>query len=151
MVTLYGKKNVNKLFCAKMFQDTSIIYLPTHTHHVLVTHLQIKDVNHTYRKIPLTFKNIIIILDCIACSVTITEMPTSRDLKSGDCLFFTPPLPPRKIDLAPNGNDLGHYMSSYMMYILSKLNSRNNLCQGQKYPRNSTVNKKNSSFELKMG
>ena len=28
--------------------------------------------------------------------------------------------PPRKIDPAPNGNDLGHYMTSYMMYILSK-------------------------------
>ena len=50
----------------------------------------------------------------------ITEMPTSGDLKSGDCLFFTPPAPPRKIDPAPNGNDLGHYMMSYMMYILSK-------------------------------
>ena len=46
-----------------------------------------------------------------------TEMPTSGDLKSGDCLFFTTP---RKIDPAPNGNDLGHYMTSYMMYILSK-------------------------------
>ena len=33
--------------------------------------------------------------------------------------FFTNP-PPRKIDPAPNGNDLGHYMTSYMMYILSK-------------------------------
>ena len=36
-----------------------------------------------------------------------------------------PPLPPhthtqRKIDPAPNGNDLGHYMTSYMTYILSK-------------------------------
>ena len=54
-------------------------------------------------------------------------MPTSGDLKSGDCLFFTTPPPPefqrlapRKIDPAPNGNDLGHYMTSYMMYILSK-------------------------------
>ena len=28
--------------------------------------------------------------------------------------------PPRTIDPAPNGNDLGHYMTSYMMYILSK-------------------------------
>ena len=43
-------------------------------------------------------------------------MPTSGDLKSGDCLFFThyppefhrhPSPPPRKIDPAPNGNDLG--------------------------------------------
>ena len=48
-------------------------------------------------------------------------MPTSGDLKSGDCPFFTtPPPPPRKIDPAPNGNDLGHYMTSYIMYILSK-------------------------------
>ena len=31
-----------------------------------------------------------------------------------------PPQKPRKIDPAPNGNDLGHYMTSYMMYILSK-------------------------------
>ena len=28
--------------------------------------------------------------------------------------------PPRKIDPAPNGNGLGHYMTSYMMHILSK-------------------------------
>ena len=52
------------------------------------------------------------------------EMPTSGDLKSGDCLFFTTPpefqQPPRKIDPAPNGNDLRHYMMSYVMYILSK-------------------------------
>ena len=54
------------------------------------------------------------------------EMPTSGDLKSGDCLFFSPPppristTPPLEIDPAPNRNDLGHYMMSYMMYILSK-------------------------------
>ena len=51
-------------------------------------------------------------------------MPTSGDLKLGDCPFFTTPTPtppaPRKIDPAPNGNDLGHYMTSYIMYILSK-------------------------------
>ena len=52
-------------------------------------------------------------------------MPTSGDLKSGDSLFFTAPgistdPPPRQIDPAPNGNDLGHYMKSYMRYILSK-------------------------------
>ena len=36
--------------------------------------------------------------------------------------FINPPRPPppRKIDPAPNGNDSGHYMTSYMMYILSK-------------------------------
>ena len=55
------------------------------------------------------------------------EMPASGDQKSGDCLFFTnppefqqPPTPPPKIDPAPNGNDLRHYMMSYVMYILSK-------------------------------
>ena len=31
-----------------------------------------------------------------------------------------PPPPQRKIDPAPNGNDLAHHMTSYMMYILSK-------------------------------
>ena len=50
-------------------------------------------------------------------------MPTSEDLKSGDCLFSlppgispTPPPPPEKLTQppAPNGNDLGHYMTSYM-------------------------------------
>ena len=51
-------------------------------------------------------------------ALRLLEMPISGDLKSGDCLFFTPA--PRKIDSAPNGNDLGHYMTSYMMYILSK-------------------------------
>ena len=61
----------------------------------------------------------------------ISEMPTSGDLKSGDCLFFTTPPPrnfnetppPRRIDPVPNGyngNDSGPYMTSYMMYILSK-------------------------------
>ena len=58
-----------------------------------------------------------------------TVMPTSRDLKSEDCLLFhnpppgistTPPPPPEEIDPAPKGNDLGHYMTSYMMNILSK-------------------------------
>ena len=36
--------------------------------------------------------------------------------------FQRPPLPPRprKIDPAPNRNDLGHYITSYMMNILSK-------------------------------
>ena len=39
--------------------------------------------------------------------------------KIGSLSFFYPP-PPKKIDPAPNGNDLGHNMTSYMMYILSK-------------------------------
>ena len=47
-------------------------------------------------------------------------MPTSGDLKLEDCLFFTTAQnlndPP-----APNGNDLGHYMMSYMMYTLSNI------------------------------
>ena len=51
-------------------------------------------------------------------------MPTSGDLKS----FFTtppefqrtPPPPPEKLTQGPNGNDLEHYMTSYMMFILSK-------------------------------
>ena len=46
------------------------------------------------------------------------EMPASGDLKLGDCSMT--PLPHRKIDPVPNGNDWGHYMTSYMMYILSK-------------------------------
>ena len=63
-------------------------------------------------------------------SVCQRSQPRSGDLKSGDCLFFTtppgistnpPPPQKKKIDPAPNGNDLGHYnMASYMMYILSK-------------------------------
>ena len=58
--------------------------------------------------------------------VVLSEMPTSGDLKLGDCLFFTTPPefqqppPPRNIDPASNGNDLEHYMASYMIYILSK-------------------------------
>ena len=55
------------------------------------------------------------------------EMPTSRDLKSGDCFFFhypppefQPPLLSEKIDPVPNVNDFGHYMTSYMMHIFSK-------------------------------
>ena len=53
-------------------------------------------------------------------------MPTLGDLKSGGSLFFSAPPgistdhAPRQIDPAANGNDLGHYMKSYMNYILSK-------------------------------
>ena len=51
-------------------------------------------------------------------------MPTSGDLKSADSLFFHYPRnfsgPPRQIDPVPNGNGLGHYIKSYMSYILSK-------------------------------
>ena len=46
-------------------------------------------------------------------------MPTSGHLKLEDCLFFTtpqnlndPPPPPKKIDPAPNRNDLEYYMMS---------------------------------------
>ena len=54
--------------------------------------------------------------------------PTSGDLKSGDSLFFysppristEPPPAPQQIAPAPNRNDLGHYMKSYMTNILSK-------------------------------
>ena len=58
---------------------------------------------------------------------TVTEMPTSGDLKSWDSLFFTTPQnfnrphpPPWQIDPAPKGNDLGHYKKSYMKYIISR-------------------------------
>ena len=90
--------------------------------------------------------------------LTFADMPTSGDLKSGDCLFFTTPAPPgismtpppkKKIDPAPNVNDLGHYMTSYMMNILSKFEII--VLMLQKCPRNRTAKKKNSSFELKMG
>ena len=55
-------------------------------------------------------------------------MPTSGDLKSGDSLFSTTyPPPSQEIQWAPPpphpdkyGNDKGHYMRSYMKYILSK-------------------------------
>ena len=47
-------------------------------------------------------------------------MPTSGDLKSTeDSLFLTTRPHPKQIDPAPNGNDLGHHMKSYMKYILS--------------------------------
>ena len=86
-------------------------------------------------------------------------MPTFRDLK-----FSLPPRnfnpPPRKIDPVPNGNDLGHYMTSYMIYILSKFEIIilmleiifvNMTKYVHKCPRNRTANKKKSSFELKKG
>ena len=42
------------------------------------------------------------------------SLPPPRDLQ------WPPPPTSRKIDPAPNGNGLGHYMTSYMMHILSK-------------------------------
>ena len=83
-------------------------------------------------------------------------MPTSGDLKSGDCLFFTTPPPristtlpptPQKID--PAGNDLGHYNDVLHDVHTIKIqnhrfDARNNLCQMTKYvqkcPRNRTTN-----------
>ena len=53
-------------------------------------------------------------------SETTAEMPTTGELKSGDCLFFLHYPPPGASTKPPNGNDLGHYMTSYMMYIPSK-------------------------------
>ena len=54
--------------------------------------------------------------------MTIAEMPTSGDLKSGHFFHYPTPTPtPQKIDPAPNGNDLGHYMKSYMKYIAIKM------------------------------
>ena len=78
-----------------------------------------------------------------------TEMPTSGDLKSGDCLFL---LPPPKILTQPPME-----MTEDIIWCLTwrtyyqNSNARNNLCQWQKCPRNHTADKKNSSFELKMG
>ena len=55
-------------------------------------------------------------------AMTIAEMPTSGDLKSGHFFHYPTPTPtPQKIDPAPNGNDLGHYMKSYMKYIAIKM------------------------------
>ena len=75
-----------------------------------------KDAFHFNTKVPCFFNSL--------SPDILTEIPTSGDLKSGDCLFFTTPPPrnfketapppPRKIDPAPNVNDLGHYMTSYM-------------------------------------
>ena len=39
--------------------------------------------------------------------------------KIGRLSFFHYP-PPEKLTTVPSGNDLGHYMTSCMMYILSK-------------------------------
>ena len=58
--------------------------------------------------------------DLLILVITFTEMPTSGDLKSTeDSLFLTIRPLPQQIDPAPNGNDLGHHMKSYMKYILS--------------------------------
>ena len=65
---------------------------------------------------------------------SISEMPTSGDLKSGDSLFFTT-LPPRKFNEPPlpnpnkYGNDIGHYMKSYLKICDHRFDARNNLFQ----------------------
>ena len=89
------------------------------------------------------------------------EMPTSGDLKSAVYLFLTTPNGfPRfqQIDPAPNGNDLWHYMKSYMRYILSKfttivLNVRNNLWQWLNTCKNApeTVLREKFKFRAKNG
>ena len=59
-----------------------------------------------------------------------TEMPTSRDLNSGDSLFCTTPTPPMSRPSPPHaqidpaaklwhGNDLGHYLKSYSHRAIS--------------------------------
>ena len=58
----------------------------------------------------------------LACNA---EMPTSGDLKSGVSLFFTTPPPPNECQqphhpAPPSCHGFGHYMKSYMKYILSK-------------------------------
>ena len=58
---------------------------------------------------------------------------------------FQRPPPPR------NGNDWGIIWRVTWCTYYRNSNARKNLCQWQKCPRNHTANKKNSSFELKMG
>ena len=67
------------------------------------------------------------------------EMPTSGDLKSGDCLFFHHPPqnfndPRLEIDPAPNRNDLDHYNEVFHELHTIKIchhrfDARKNLCQ----------------------
>ena len=60
---------------------------------------------------------------------TKAEMPTSADsLFSTPPLKFqqTPPPPPRQIDPAPNGNDLGHYTIKIRYH---RFDARDDLCQ----------------------
>ena len=95
--------------------------------------------------------------------VSISEMPTSGGLKSEDSLFCTTP-PPQKstppcpqIDLATklwHRNSLGHYMRSYMKYLLSWQNySLSVIKYVQKCPRNHTMKeiwgKKGAKFQTK--
>ena len=53
------------------------------------------------------FSWVIILFTLMATYMDIAEMPTSGDLKSGDCLFFTPPpefqWPPEKLTQPPMG------------------------------------------------
>ena len=77
----------------------------------------------------------------ILCGIS-AEMPTSGDLKSETVFFSLPPPPhlgisttphPRKIDPAPNGNDLGHYDVLHDVHTIKirnhRFDARNNLCQ----------------------
>ena len=97
----------------------------------------------------------------------LTEMPTSGDLKSGDSLFFTIPPPPpgistnstlplEKLTQPPMGMTLDIIWSLTWGHNIKirnhRFDARNNLSvtkYEQTCPRNCTMNKKNSSFELK--
>ena len=59
----------------------------------------------------------------LACNA---EMPTSGDLNSGVSLFFTTPFPHPECQqpphpAPPNPHGFGHYMMSYMRYMLLKI------------------------------
>ena len=83
-----------------------------------------------------------------------TEMPASRGLNSGDSLFCTiPPPPPMSRSSPPHpqidpaaklwhGNGLGHYLNSYMKYILSN---------SHKAISNVNLFMKSLTFELGLG
>lgn len=56
----------------------------------------------------------------LACNA---EMPTSGDLNSGVSLFFTTPFPHPECQQPPppSPHGFGHYMMSYMRYMLLKI------------------------------